>query len=103
MEISERLTELLHQYFELGVAEGREGRNHDTKAGDAQRVLSEIEYEIVVYRLKKATPSDIKTLASNVAYVALSSVNAHSSRAVEIASAHVERVLVASGLSGDAE
>jgi hypothetical protein len=43
---SEKIAELLHQYFELGVAEGREGRNHDTEAGDAQRVLSEIEAEI---------------------------------------------------------
>jgi hypothetical protein len=41
-----KIAELLHQYFELGVAEGREGRNHDTEAGDAQRVLSEIEAEI---------------------------------------------------------
>lgn len=41
-----KLAELLHQYFELGVAEGREGRNHDTETGDAQRVLSEIEAEI---------------------------------------------------------
>ncbi len=42
----QKISELLHQYFELGVAEGREGRNHDTEAGDAQRVLSEIEAEI---------------------------------------------------------
>lgn len=41
-----KIAELLHQYFEFGVAEGREGRNHDTEAGDAQRVLSEIESEI---------------------------------------------------------
>lgn len=99
MEISDKLTELLHRYFELGVAEGREGRNHDTEGGDAQRMLSEIEYEIAVHRLTKATTTDIKTIASQVAYVSLSSVNAHSSRAVEIASAHVERALVASALS----
>lgn len=43
---NQKLAELLHQYFELGVAEGREGRKHDTEAGDAQRVLSEIEAEI---------------------------------------------------------
>jgi len=43
---NQKIAELLHQYFELGVAEGREGRNHDTEAGDAQRVLSEIEAEI---------------------------------------------------------
>ncbi len=41
-----KIAELLHQYFELGVAEGHEGRNHDTEAGDAQRVLSEIEAEV---------------------------------------------------------
>lgn len=43
---NQKLAELLHQYFELGVAEGRAGRKHDTEAGDAQRVLSEIEAEI---------------------------------------------------------
>ena len=43
---NEKLGDLLYQYFELGVAEGREGRKHDTEAGDAQRVLSEIEAEI---------------------------------------------------------
>lgn len=43
---NKKIVELLHEYFELGVAEGREGRNHDTEAGDAQRVLSEIEAEI---------------------------------------------------------
>lgn len=99
MTASNRLSELLHQYFELGVVEGREGRNHDTEAGDAQRVLSEIEYEIAVHRLTKATPTDIKTLASQVAYISLSSINAHSSRSVEIATAHVERALVACALS----
>lgn len=45
-----KIAELLHQYFELGVAEGREGRNHDTEDGDAQRVLSEIEAEITTIR-----------------------------------------------------
>jgi hypothetical protein len=43
---NQKLADLLHQYFELGVEEGREGRKHDTEAGDAQRVLSEIEAEI---------------------------------------------------------
>lgn len=43
---NKKIAELLHEYFELGVAEGREGRNHDTEAGDAQRVLSAIEAEI---------------------------------------------------------
>lgn len=46
---NQKLAELLHQYFELGVAEGREGRKHDTEAGDAQRVLSEIEAEIAAF------------------------------------------------------
>ncbi|MDH1268596.1 hypothetical protein N5C81_13295 [Rhizobium pusense] len=50
-----KIAELLHQYFELGVAEGREGRNHDTEAGDAQRVLSEIEAEIAA--LSAAEPA----------------------------------------------
>lgn len=44
--VNQKIAELLYQYFELGVAEGREGRTHDTEAGDAQRVLSEIEAEI---------------------------------------------------------
>lgn len=46
----QKISELLHQYFELGIAEGREGRNHDTEDGDAQRVLSEIEAEITTIR-----------------------------------------------------
>ncbi|KQZ96800.1 hypothetical protein ASD74_05965 [Rhizobium sp. Root564] len=54
---SEKLAELLQQYFELGVAEGREGRNHDTKAGDAQRVLSAIESEIAALSTE-AKPSE---------------------------------------------
>ncbi len=49
-----KLADLLHKYFELGVAEGREGRNHDTEGGDAQRVLSEIEAEIAA--LSSARP-----------------------------------------------
>lgn len=43
---NKKIVELLHEYFDLGVAEGREGRSHDTEASDAQRVLSEIEAEI---------------------------------------------------------
>lgn len=54
---NQKIAELLHQYFELGVAEGREGRNHDTEAGDAQRVLSEIEAEIA------AIPTGAKPVA----------------------------------------
>lgn len=57
---NKKLAELLHQYFELGVAEGREGRNHDTEAGDAQRVLSEIEAEIVL--ASPAPPAAVKAL-----------------------------------------
>jgi hypothetical protein len=34
--------ELLNEYFALGVAEGREGRDHDTPDGDAQRVRSQL-------------------------------------------------------------
>lgn len=52
-----KIAELLHQYFELGVAEGREGRNHDTEAGDAQRVLSEIEAEIAALSVAKPQPA----------------------------------------------
>lgn len=37
---SEKIETLLDEYFALGVAEGREGRTHDTPDGDAQRVRS---------------------------------------------------------------
>lgn len=36
------LMQLIGEYFDLGVAEGRESRDHDTKDGAAQRKLSEI-------------------------------------------------------------
>lgn len=38
----DRLRELVGEYFDLGYAEGVAGRDTDTMAGDAQRVLSEI-------------------------------------------------------------
>jgi hypothetical protein len=42
--LSEKIEALLDEYFNLGVAEGREGRNHDTLNGDAQRVRYAISY-----------------------------------------------------------
>lgn len=33
------LSELIEHYFALGVAEGKEGRNHDTPTGEAQATL----------------------------------------------------------------
>lgn len=41
-QIRNKVHELLQRYFELGVAEGIEGRDYDTAAGDAQNTLSEI-------------------------------------------------------------
>lgn len=40
------LRELIDQYWSLAYAEGREGRTHDTEAGDAQRVSLEIDSAI---------------------------------------------------------
>ncbi|MDP9871583.1 hypothetical protein [Agrobacterium tumefaciens] len=63
---NKKIAELLHEYFELGVAEGREGRNHDTQAGDAQRVLSEIEAVIAALSAAEPQPAPsvaVKTLA----------------------------------------
>lgn len=54
---NKKIAEMLHKYFELGVAEGREGRNHDTQAGDAQRVLSEIEAEIAALTATEPQPT----------------------------------------------
>ena len=36
------LMALVDRYWELAYAEGKEGRDHDTEAGEAQAVLSEI-------------------------------------------------------------
>ena len=66
---NKKLAELLHQYFELGVAEGREGRNHDTEACDAQRVLSEIEAEIAALSATEPVEKDenpMRFFANNV-------------------------------------
>lgn len=41
-----KLLLLIGEYFDLGYAEGVEGRDADTMAGDAQRVLSEIQEAI---------------------------------------------------------
>ena len=40
------LEDLLGRYFDAGVAEGREGRTHDTADGLAQRTLCEIRAEV---------------------------------------------------------
>lgn len=37
-----KLQELLGQYFDCGVAEGKENRSHDTVDGDAQKSLQAI-------------------------------------------------------------
>jgi hypothetical protein len=41
------IPDLLDCYFQLGYAEGAEGRNHDTSAGDAQECRSQIEAELL--------------------------------------------------------
>lgn len=40
------LSELLDHYFALGVAEGKEGRNHDTADGEAQATRDLIDMKI---------------------------------------------------------
>ncbi|MBS0258325.1 MAG: hypothetical protein JSR13_11505 [Proteobacteria bacterium] len=66
---NKKIAELLHEYFELGVAEGREGRNHDTEAGDAQRVLSEIEAEIAALSAAEPVSSIVPDHCSGTALV----------------------------------
>ena len=44
------LQELLDHYFSLGVAEGKEGRDHDTKDGEAQATRDLIECQILRLR-----------------------------------------------------
>ena len=45
------LPELLDHYFSLGVAEGKEGRDHDTETGEAQATRDLIDEKI--QRLKR--------------------------------------------------
>ncbi|MGN7710811.1 hypothetical protein [Agrobacterium radiobacter] len=66
---NKKIAELLHEYFELGVAEGREGRNHDTEAGDAQRVLSEIEAEIAALSAAEPVSSIVPDHCSGTALI----------------------------------
>ena len=40
------LLELIDRYWDLAYAEGKEGRTHDTEAGDAQQCRHEIESRI---------------------------------------------------------
>lgn len=44
------LQELLDHYFSLGVAEGKEGREHDTKDGEAQATRDLIDQKILRLR-----------------------------------------------------
>jgi len=44
------LQELLDHYFSLGVAEGREGRDHDTSDGEAQATRDLIDQKITRIR-----------------------------------------------------
>ena len=44
------LPELLDHYFSLGVAEGKEGRDHDTPDGEAQAARDLIECQILRLR-----------------------------------------------------
>lgn len=44
------LAELLDHYFALGVAEGREGRDHDTPEGEAQATRHLIDQKIMRLR-----------------------------------------------------
>ena len=44
------LPELLDHYFSLGVAEGKEGRDHDTPTGEAQATRDLIECQILRLR-----------------------------------------------------
>ena len=44
------LAELLDHYFALGVAEGKEGRDHDTEDGEAQATRDLIDQKILRLR-----------------------------------------------------
>lgn len=50
--VTEKISNLLDQYFDLAFEEGREGRFYDTEAGDAQRVRSELEEAIAALSAK---------------------------------------------------
>lgn len=47
------LLNLIAQYWNLAYAEGKEGRTHDTEAGDAQRVWHEIKDAIAALEAAK--------------------------------------------------
>lgn len=44
--MGDELDALLSHYFELGVAEGAQGRSHDTEAGEAQATLDLIRLHV---------------------------------------------------------
>lgn len=48
------LQELLDHYFSLGVAEGKEGRDHDTPDGEAQATRDLIDQKIMRLRRESA-------------------------------------------------
>ena len=60
------LPELLDHYFSLGVAEGKEGRDHDTPAGEAQATRDLIDQKI--QRLERAL-SNVGRIATDRLYM----------------------------------
>lgn len=54
------LQEHIDRYWELAYAEGREGRKHDTKDGDAMRCRHEIERSIRTIAAQAPAPEETK-------------------------------------------
>lgn len=57
------LLECIDRYWKLAYAEGKEGRDHDTEAGDAQACRHEIETRIKALRARAKTEGEVGRVA----------------------------------------
>jgi hypothetical protein len=56
MEISKHIGDLIDRYWQLAYAEGRENRQHDTEAGDAQECRRQIDDAIAALHTDPCEP-----------------------------------------------
>jgi hypothetical protein len=62
------LPELLDHYFSLGVAEGKEGRDHDTETGEAQATRDLIDQMITRLRRELLAANQIVDFVTHMAW-----------------------------------
>jgi hypothetical protein len=97
--VDNKLDELLGDYFDCGVAEGREGRTHDTIDGQAQKALHAIKAHVTgLLNKEREACAALLSMSSQQIRLMAGEMSSHEMQVTQAALAGVKRKITAQDL-----